>query len=66
MSPKIPLQDSHFEKVWREMDQIEPLTPIISDKKNETINSLASYREAAEQDSYLFGDYDAYSAYNKD
>ena len=33
MSKKTPSQDSNFEKIWEEMDQIEPLTPIISKKE---------------------------------
>jgi len=58
MLPKTPSQDSHsdLEKIWKEMDEIESLTPIVKD-------SIESYREAAKSDSYLFGDYDAYSAF---
>ena len=58
MSKKTPSQDSNFEKVWREMDEIEPLTPITS-------ASLEAYREAAKSDSFLFGDYNAYEAYEE-
>jgi len=49
MSQKIPLQDSNFSDVWREMERIEPLTP-------NSFNDI--YRKAAESDEYLFGDYD--------
>ena len=56
MSKKTPSQDSNFEKVWREMDEIEPLTPITS-------ASLEAYREAAKSDAFLFGDYDGYQAF---
>ncbi len=61
MSKKIPSQDSNFEKIWKEMDEIEPLTP----KEEEVEKSLESYKEAAKHDAYLFGDYDAYSAYEE-
>ena len=27
MSKKIHSQDSNFEEIWKEMDEIEPLTP---------------------------------------
>tara|TARA_Y100000287_G_C14164331_1_gene326437 strand:+ start:364 stop:501 length:138 start_codon:yes stop_codon:yes gene_type:complete len=43
------------------MDEIEPLTP----KQEEVKKSLESYKEAAKHDAYLFGDYDAYSAYEE-
>ena len=36
MSRKTPSQDSNFDdfkKIWEEMDQIEPLTPIIFRKE---------------------------------
>ena len=62
MSKKIPSQDSNFEKIWREMDEIEPLTP----KQEEVKKSLDSYKEAAKHDDYLFGDYDAYSTYTEE
>ena len=58
MSKKTPSPDSNFEKVWREMDEIEPLTPVTS-------ASLEAYREAAKSDAFLFGDYDAYEAYKE-
>ena len=48
-------QDSNFKKVWEEMEKIEPLTPISHEK--EVNDCLRSYREAAECDEYLFGDY---------
>ena len=46
-----------FEAIWREMDEIEPLTPI---------QSMRAYTEAAMADDYLFGDYDGYQAYKAD
>ena len=58
MSKKTPSQDSNFEKVWKEMEEIEPLTPLTSDAIN-------AYREAAKSDSYLFGEYDGYEAYKE-
>jgi hypothetical protein len=58
MSKKTPSQDSNFEKVWKEMEEIEPLTPLTSD-------SLNAYKEAAKSDSYLFGEYDGYEAYKE-
>ena len=64
MSQKIPLQDStfDFEKIWKEMDEIEPLTP----KQKEVKDSLDSYKEAAKADDHLFGDYDAYTVYTEE
>ena len=58
MSPKTPSQDSpcKLEDVWREMEEIEPLTPVQ--------DALRTYREAAKVDAFLFGDYDGYKAYN--
>ena len=58
MSPKTPLQDSpsKLEDVWREMEEIEPLTPVQ--------DALRAYMEAAKADAFLFGDYDGYKAYN--
>ena len=44
------------------MDEIEPLTP----KQEEVKKSLDSYKDAAKHDDYLFGDYDAYSAYTEE
>ena len=60
MSKKIHLQDSNsdLKKVWKEMEEIEPLTPLISTKE-----SLQAYKDAAEMDNYTFGDYDATDAY---
>ena len=58
MSKKIHSQDSNFEEIWKEMDEIEPLTPVTS-------ASLEAYREAAKSDAFLFGDYDAYEAYKE-
>ena len=51
----------NFEEIWKEMDEIEPLTP----KQEKREKSLESYKEAAKHDAYLFGDYDAYSAYEE-
>ncbi len=53
------LQDSAFEEIWKEMDEIEPLTPIVKD-------SMRAYKEAATSDSYMFGEYDGYQAYKGD
>ena len=61
MSKKIPSQDPTLKKFGKEMDEIEPLTP----KQEEVKKSLESYKEAAKHDAYLFGDYDAYSAYEE-
>jgi hypothetical protein len=58
MSKKIHSQDSSFEAIWKEMEEIEPLTPLTSTK-----DSLQAYRDAAAIDRYLFGDYDSYEAY---
>ena len=33
-------------------------------KKKETEESIKAYREAAKADAWLFGDYDAYGAYD--
>ena len=33
-------------------------------KKKETEESIKAYREAAKADAWLFGDYDAYEAYD--
>ena len=51
--------DSEFEKIWEEMDDIEPLTP----KQKDVNQSIEAYKEAARSDRYMFGDYDAYQAY---
>lgn len=57
--------ESEFEKVWREMDEIEPLTPITPTEEQDafTQEALQSYIEAAKSDDYIFGDYDGYQAY---
>ena len=34
------------------------------DKKKETEESIKAYQEAAAADAWLFGDYDAYEAYD--
>ena len=59
MSKETPSQDLAFEEIWKEMDEIEPLTPIVED-------SIRAYREAALSDSYMFGEYDGYQAYKGD
>jgi hypothetical protein len=41
------------------MEEIEPLTPPLISTKD----SLQAYKDAAEMDSYIFGDYDATDAY---
>lgn len=60
MSKKTHSQDSNSDlrKVWEEMEEIEPLTPLTS-----TRDSLQAYRDAAAIDRYLFGEYDSYEAY---
>ena len=63
MSKKIPSQDSNFEEVWKEMDEIEPLTPPPPSKKELSDKALRAYREAALSDSYMFGEYNGYDAY---
>ena len=64
MSNQTHSQDSasDFEKTWKEMDEIEPLTPPPSD---ELENSYRAYREAALSDAYMFGEYDGYEAFKK-
>ena len=52
---------SDFEKVWKEMDEIEPLTP--PPPKTDLDLSYEAYREAAKSDSYMFREYNAYEAY---
>ena len=59
MLKEIHSQDLVFEKIWKEMDEIEPLTPIVED-------SIKAYKEAALSDSYMFGEYDGYQAYEGD
>ena len=75
MSKKTPSQDSNFEEVWKEMDEIEPLTPPPPSKEEQSAfvtdalrhydleDMYASYREAALSDGFLFGDYDGYQAF---
>jgi len=65
MSKKTHSQDSNsdFEKIWKEMDEIEPLTPSSPSEKELTDEALRAYREAALSDSYMFGDYNGYEAY---
>ena len=55
MSKETHSQDSNsdsLKKVWEEMDEIDPLTPDI------TQDSLDAYRRAAEYDDYMFGNLD--------
>jgi len=61
MSKKTHSLDSNFDlkRVWEEMEEIEPLTPPLISTKD----SLQAYKDAAEMDSYIFGDYDATDAY---
>jgi len=73
MSPKIPSQDSAFEEVWKEMDDIDPLTTKISKCKGnckcnclKSEDALKAYKEAAKADDYLFGEYNGYEAYEED
>ena len=58
MSKKTHSQDSSFEEIWKEMDEIEPLTP-----PTPTEDALQAYIEAAKVDAALFGDYDGTDAY---
>ena len=58
MSKKTHSQDSSFEEIWKEMDEIEPLTPPTLTK-----DALQAYIEAAKADAALFGDYDGTEAY---
>ena len=51
-------EESDLEKIWWEMEGIEPLTPL-------TDASLEAYREAAKSDGYMFGDYNAYEVYEE-
>jgi hypothetical protein len=55
MSKETHSQDSNSDnlrKVWEEMDEIDPLTP------NITQECLDAYRRAAEYDDYMFGNLD--------
>ena len=58
MSKKTHSQDSNFEEIWKEMEEIEPLTPIIDYQQ--------AYIEAAKADAIMFGNYDAEEAYKTD
>ena len=60
MSKKTRSQDSNsdFEKIWKEMEEIEPLTPIIDYQQ--------AYIDAAKADAIMFGNYDAEEAYKTD
>ena len=62
MSNQIHSQDSpsDLEEIWKEMDEIEPLTSLPSDVKD----SYRAYKEAALSDAYMFGEYDGYEAFN--
>jgi len=59
MSKKTHSQDSNFEEIWKEMDEIEPLTPPPADVED----SYRAYKEAALSDAYMFGEYDGYEAF---
>ena len=65
MSKKIHSQDSNsdFEKVWKEMDEVKPLTPKPPTKKEITDEALKAYKEAGLSDAYMFGEYNGYQAY---
>ena len=65
MSNQTHSQDSpsDFEKIWKEMDEIEPLTPPPPSKKELSDEALRAYREAALSDAYMFGEYDGYEAF---
>ena len=58
MSKKTHSQDSSFEEIWKEMEEIEPLTPPTLTK-----DALEAYIDAAEADEETFGKYDATDAY---
>ena len=64
MSNQTHSQDSasDFEKVWKEMDEIEPLTPPPADVED----SYRAYKEAALSDAYMFGEYNGYEAYEEE
>ena len=53
MSQKTHSQDSNFKETWKEMDKIEPLTPVQK--------SIEAYKEAAQADSFMFGDSVSYT-----
>ena len=58
MSKKTHSQDSSFEEIWKEMEAIEPLTPVQDAQR--------AYRQAATFDHMIFGDYDGYEVYKAD
>ena len=66
MSKKTHSQDSNFRQIWSEMDDIDPLTPTPAQREVDREDSLAAYREAAAANDFLFGDYDAYAAYDRE
>ena len=59
MSRKTHSQDSNsdFEKIWKEMEEIEPLTPLIDYQQ--------AFIDAAKADAIMFGNYDAAEAYRE-
>ena len=59
MSKKTHSQDSNsdFEKIWKEMEEIEPLTPLIDYQQ--------AFIDAAKADAIMFGNYDAAEAYRE-
>ena len=59
MSKETPSQDLAFEEIWKEMDEIEPLTPIVK-------GSMRAHKEAALSDSYMFDEYNGYQSYEGD
>ena len=72
MSKQTPSQDSvsDLEKVWKEMDEIEPLTQSSKTEYNEfeafREDALRAYQEEALSDSYMFGEYDGYEAFTRE
>jgi len=72
MSKQTPSQDSvsDLEKVWKEMDEIEPLTFPSKNEYNEfeafREDALRAYKEAALSDAYMFGEYDGYEAFKRE
>ena len=70
--PKTPSQDSVFDKVWQEMEEVDPLTPLYNKCKGnckcncvKTEDALEAYKKAAKADDYLFGEYNGYEAYEE-
>ena len=55
-------ESNELEKVWKEMDEIEPLTPPPADVED----SYRAYKEAALSDAYMFGEYNGYEAYEEE